>query len=93
MEKSTDRRTFLGQAAMASLAAAGGLAGVLGAGGAAAAEPVQRRHGAKYKFTLAAYSYRSLLTGEKPQCTLEDFVDDCARFGLEGTEPTSYYFP
>jgi sugar phosphate isomerase/epimerase len=25
--------------------------------------------------------------------TLEDFVCDCARFGLEGTEPTSYYFP
>ena len=47
----------------------------------------------KFKFSLAAYSYRNLLTGDKPQLTLKDFVDDCAKFGLEGTELTSYYFP
>lgn len=45
------------------------------------------------RFSLAAYSYRGLLTGENPQLTLDDFVDDCVKFGLEGTELTSYYFP
>ena len=47
----------------------------------------------KFKFSLAAYSYRQLLSGESPKLTLFDFVDDCAKFGLEGTELTSYYFP
>jgi len=58
-----------------------------------AAEPVKRNGVAKFKFSLAAYSYRSLLGGEKPKLTLKDFVDDCAKFGLEGTALTSYYFP
>jgi sugar phosphate isomerase/epimerase len=55
-------------------------------------EPLQRE-GSKFKFSLAAYSYRRLLQGDNPQLTLFDFVNDCARFGLEGTELTSYYFP
>ena len=57
-----------------------------------AIEPITRV-GSKFKFSLAAYSYRSLLTGDKPPMTLFDFATDCARFGLEGTELTSYYFP
>jgi sugar phosphate isomerase/epimerase len=65
-----------------------------GANHANAIEPVKREiAGPKYRFTLAGYSYRKLLTGGNPECSLEDFVADCARFGLEGTEPTSYYFP
>lgn len=48
---------------------------------------------AKFKFSLAAYSYRQLLTGNSPPLTLFDFVHECARMGLEGTELTSYYFP
>jgi sugar phosphate isomerase/epimerase len=48
---------------------------------------------AKFKFSLAAYSYRDLLTGASPALSLFDFVHDCARMGLEGTELTSYYFP
>ena len=51
------------------------------------------RQSPKFKFSLAAYSYRDLLAGDPPQLTLFDFVTDCARFGLEGTELTSYYFP
>lgn len=47
----------------------------------------------KFKLSLAAYSYRQLLTGTKPELTLTDFIDDCAKFGLDGTELTSYYFP
>jgi sugar phosphate isomerase/epimerase len=84
----------LGRAALASAAAAGGLTGVFRTQAARAIEPVHREVAEpKYKLTLAGYSYRSLLTGQKPECTLEDFLKDCARFGLEGTEPTSYYFP
>ena len=45
----------------------------------------------KFKFSLAAYSYRNQL--QKKELTLHDFIDDCAKFGLEGTELTSYYFP
>ena len=47
----------------------------------------------KFKFSLAAYSYRTLLTGKEPKLTIFDFVDDCAKFQLEATELTSYYFP
>ncbi len=47
----------------------------------------------KFKFSLAAYSYRDLLRGDPPKLTLADFVDDCAKMNLEGTELTSYYFP
>lgn len=60
---------------------------------AAAIEPIARNGQPKFKFSLAAYSYRSLLQGDSPQLSLTDFVDDCAKFGLEGTELTSYYFP
>ncbi len=58
-----------------------------------AIEPVTRVPGAKFKFSLAAYSYRDFLKGESPRLTLSDFVHDCAEMGLEGTELTSYYFP
>lgn len=51
------------------------------------------------KLSLAAYSYREYLPdrrrpdqGTKPM-TLLDFADECARLGLDGTEPTSYYVP
>jgi len=63
---------------------------------ATAIEPIARNGQPKFKFSLAAYSYRDLLLpkqGKPPQLTLKDFVDDCATFGLEGTELTSYYFP
>ncbi len=60
---------------------------------ASAIEPLERAGGAKFKFSLAAYSYRDLLTGDSPKLTLEDFIRDCATMGLEGTELTSYYFP
>ena len=63
---------------------------------ASAIGPIARNGEAKFKLSLAAYSYRDLLTGKKdapPQLTLADFVNDCARFGVEGTELTSYYFP
>jgi len=63
---------------------------------AAAIPPIQRNGQSKFKFSLAAYSYRELLLpkqGKEPPLTLHDFIDDCAKMNLEGTELTSYYFP
>jgi len=93
MPKPRSRRGFFRDAAMLTAGAAGGLAGGLFPSGTRAIEPIQRNTTAKFKFSLAGYSYRRLLTGDPPELTLEDFIADCARFGLEGTEPTSYYFP
>ncbi|WP_231936462.1 sugar phosphate isomerase/epimerase family protein [Bythopirellula polymerisocia] len=60
---------------------------------APAISPIERNGIPKFKFSLAAYSYRNLLTGNSPELTLSDFIVDCANMGLEGTELTSYYFP
>ena len=88
MSASATRRGFLG----ASMLAAAGLTG-FGPKTARAIEPIARSGKAKFKFSLAAYSYRDLLGGKSPQLTLADFIDDCAKMQLEGTELTSYYFP
>lgn len=85
-----DRRQWLRNSANMGVAAAIGL-GLPGS--LKAIEPIARNGKPKFKFSLAAYSYRDLLTGKSPKLTLGDFVDDCAKLGLEGTELTSYYFP
>ena len=91
-DASASRRSFL----KALGGAAAGLAAV-GSGGASgpaasAIEPVARPGSHDFKYSLAAYSYRNLLTGKDP-LTLEDFVADCAKMHLNGAELTSYYFP
>lgn len=86
MIHSASRRRWLRDAALFTVA-------VAGHGVAQAIEPIARNGQPKFKFSLAAYSYRDLLTAKPPQCTLEDFIRDCAAMGLEGTELTSYYFP
>ena len=79
---------------LAATAAAAGVATACGSPrGTSAIEPLQRSSPAKFLFSLAAYSYRKLLQGNLPKLTMFDFVDDCAQFGLQGTELTSYYFP
>src|SRR5688572_2283407 len=88
-----NRREFLRDMSLIAAGAVGGLAGGLFPAGAPAIEPIARSGRSKFKFSLAAYSYRKLLSGQSPQKTLDDFICDCARFGLEGTELTSYYFP
>lgn len=87
---SASRREFLRSLALASTATLG--AGVLPRT-LAAIEPIGRSGGPKFKFSLAAYSYRELIGGKNPTLKLEDFIADCAKMGLEGTELTSYYFP
>ena len=88
MHFQSGRRQFLQQAMTLSTAAIG-----VGTLPAIAIEPVSRNGSPKFKFSLAAYSYRSLLTGKNPPLSLADFVRDCAKMQLEGTELTSYYFP
>ncbi len=90
MSNQLTRREMLRRSSLA--AASVGAGGVLPSW-ASAIQPIERTGKPKFKFSLAAYSYRNLLTGDKPELTLEDFITDCAKFGLEGTELTSYYFP
>jgi sugar phosphate isomerase/epimerase len=78
---------------LGTLAGAAGSAAGMVARPARAIEPISRTAGHHFKFSLAAYSYRDLLQGQPPRLSLIDFIDDCASFGLDGTEPTSYYFP
>jgi sugar phosphate isomerase/epimerase len=82
--KAFDRRSFLASAAAVTAAAA------LPAS-VRAIEPIARWGKPKFKFSLAAYSYRDLFKAKT--ATLEDFIRDCAKLQLEGTELTSYYFP
>lgn len=82
-----DRRKFLASVTATTAIATTGLHALQ------AIEPIQRNGSPRFKFSLAAYSYRDLLTGDRPQLTLADFVADCAKMGLDGTELTSYYFP
>src|SRR5262249_536845 len=87
------RRTFLKTAALAATGTLGALS-FPAAPLISASEPIVRNGKPKFKFSLAAYSYRDYLTGKKEQkLTLEDFIADCAAMGLEGTELTAYYFP
>jgi len=86
MPLTTDRRGFV----LSTLAAAAGAA-TINAPLCRAIEPITRTAGPHFKFSLAAYSYRDLLQGKSKQLTIEDFIDDCAKFNLDGTELTSYY--
>ncbi len=90
----SSRRDFVKQTLVASAALA--LAPFASPRGttAVAADPVARTGKPYFKFSLAAYSYRGLLTAkDDTRITLHDFMADCAAMNLEGTELTSYYFP
>ncbi|MHC4400383.1 MAG: sugar phosphate isomerase/epimerase family protein [Planctomycetota bacterium] len=93
MANRKNRRGFFRDATLITAGAVGGLAGGMFPTQTPAVDPVERTGTAKFKFSLSGYSYRKLLTGNPPDLTLDDFLLDCARFGLEGTEPTTYYFP
>ncbi len=86
MSYTTDRRGFV----LSTFAAAAGAA-ALNTPVCRAIEPIARTTGAHFKFSLAAYSYRDLLQGKSKKLTIDDFIDDCAKFNLDGTELTSYY--
>jgi sugar phosphate isomerase/epimerase len=89
MSHSPDRRNFL----LSTLAGAVTGAVALTPTTSRSIQPISRTGGYQFKFSMAAYSYRDLLQGNPARLTLVDFIDDCAKFGLHGTELTSYYFP
>lgn len=91
MVTNNERRDFLRYAVAGAAGLGLQLAG--DASPATAIEPIARGGKPFFKFSMAAYSYRDLLTAKPPKLSLEDFVTDCARLQLEGTELTSYYFP
>ena len=93
MPSPASRRGFFRDATLIAAGAVGGVAGGLMPVSLPAVEPVQRVGKPRFKFGLAAYSYRDLIGGKSPTLKLEDFIDDCAKMELEGTELTSYYFP
>ncbi|HEX3728062.1 MAG TPA: TIM barrel protein [Pirellulales bacterium] len=92
MSISSERRRFLQTCA---LAGAGAITTAVAGSTARAIEPVARSGKSYFKFSLAAYSYRDLLKAKptKPKLTVDDFIADCARMQLDGTELTSYYLP
>ena len=79
------RRSFL------ALTAAG--AASVSARPVQAIEPIARHGAARIKLSLAAYSFRNVLTGPQKSMTLDDFIDRAAAWDLDAVEPTSYYFP
>lgn len=85
----TTRRRFLQRTVLQGAAATATAAMLTST--STAIEPITRSGGPKFKFSVAGYSYRGLLTSGK--LTLHDFISDCAKMNLEGTELTSYYFP
>lgn len=82
-----DRRHFLKSGGL--------LAGAVYAGAGTksqAIEPILWKGPPKFRFGLAAYSYRDLLTGDDSTMTMSEFIADCARFNLDAAELTTYYF-
>ncbi len=71
---STTRREFLHSAIVAAAALSPLSANF-------ASDPIVRTGVPKFKYSLAAYSYRELF---KKGTTVADFITDCAKFGLTG---------
>jgi sugar phosphate isomerase/epimerase len=87
MPSAVARRDFL----RTGIAAAAGVAG-LASRGAEATEPIQRSGSPRLKLSCCAYSFRKYLSGKKKSWTMDDFIERCAEWGLDGAELTSYYF-
>jgi len=84
------RRGFLRRSLLAATAAPA----ILTTGGTARAiPPVSRPRPSHLKLSVAAYSYRQLLTATPPKMDMFGFVDLAADLGFDAVEPTSYYFP
>jgi sugar phosphate isomerase/epimerase len=87
---SPSRRRFL----QSTLTAGTGLS--LAAGAGRAIEPIVRPGKSHIRLSMAAYSFRQYLglnINPKPPMALDDFIDLCARLGLDAVELTAYYFP
>lgn len=82
-----NRRSFI----QSTIATAGALAAA-NTQTANAFEPIKRPFGAKMKSSCAAYSYRKYLKDEGSMTPLQ-FLEECAKMGIDAAEPTSYYLP
>ncbi|MBM3964829.1 MAG: sugar phosphate isomerase/epimerase [Planctomycetes bacterium] len=58
-----------------------------------AIEPFDRPKPGRLRLSLAAYSLRDLLKGNRDGWDMFRFVDYCHQLGVPGAELTSYYFP
>ena len=100
MNPDSNRREFLGRAALSAISLAAGAA--IGPR-ALAVEPFPRPGAARLKLSLAAYSFRQYFkdtshpretdTAPEKRIELFQFLDFCAEHGCQGVELTSYYFP
>ena len=64
-------------------------------GSLSAIEPLRRTGKARFRLSLAAYSFRKYLdlkSKPRPAMTLDDFVEFAAGLDLDAVEPTAYYF-
>lgn len=92
MHHAVQRRKFLQDSLWAGAATAALLTGVPGP--LLAAAPIMRTDKPRFKLSLAAYSFRESLAGKTSSpMTMNDFVDLCAKYELDGCELTSYWFP
>lgn len=85
----THRRGFLQKALIAGAATSS----MAWPKSAKAIPPIVRNRPSKLKLSVAAYSYRQLLTAKPPKMDMFGFVDLAADLGFDAVEATSYYFP
>lgn len=92
VSRATRRGFFLQLAAGATALSVGSMAH--------AANPVTRPYGARFKLSLAAYSFNRMLprrgdpkSQAKATMQLPEFIDYCAKMQLDACELTAYYFP
>jgi sugar phosphate isomerase/epimerase len=90
-----NRRSFIRNAAVLPLCAAGALG--LGTNDSEAKEPIKRLGGSSLKTSLNAYSFSKLLNdqvkGRGEGISLFDLLDFCAKNNFDGCDPTGYFFP
>jgi sugar phosphate isomerase/epimerase len=96
MNRTTNRRSFLKNAACISVAAATGSQWTA-APLSAATRPIERAGGPRIKVALNAYSFSKLLNdsakGRESEMDLMRLVDFCARYDFDGLDATGYFFP
>jgi sugar phosphate isomerase/epimerase len=92
-QPSLSDRSFRGSTTRREFLALGAACLALPATFSRAAEPIGRARPSHFKLSLAAYSFRDYLTGPTASMDLFDFVNLAADLGLDGVEPTAYYFP
>jgi sugar phosphate isomerase/epimerase len=92
------RRDLFARASLWTLGAATGVVGLGGVVGPASAQtPIKRVKGARYKYSLNAYTFTKALNdqlkGRGKGLSLFDLIDFCAANEFDALDPTGYFFP